>query len=320
MGLLGTSVAMLGYYIFNGLFNVENKRVLNELQFPWIISWVQLATGIVVILPLWLLGLRRVPRVGRSTLYRFAPIAVMHAVGHSLQVTGIGSGSVYLGTVIKASEPIVSTLLALAVSGKGAPWYVNLTFVPIVGGIAYAAAKPGASIDLSDLFSFSAVAALGSTVCFAVAKLLAKRIMTTPMKEDCGLDAVNTYSVLNCCSAALLLLPCFAVEGPQAWATLRSRDDGGRLMASRLVLCGLYYFGYNEFGFRVLDALGPVSAAVAASAKRVVVLFFAVYFLGESASIRKLIGAAVAISGVSAYSFAKIYADRPTAAGQAKRK
>jgi len=315
MGMLGTSAAVLAYYYFNGLFNVANKRVLNELQFPWIISWVQLATGIiVVILPLWGLGLRRAPRVDSSTLCRFAPMAVMHAVGHSLQVAGIGAGSVYLGTVIKATEPIVGTLLALAVTGKVAPWYVNLTFLPIVGGVAYAAAKPGASIDLSDLFSFSAVAALGSTVCFAVAKLLAKRMMTTQMKEECGLDAVNTYSVLNCCSAALLLLPSFAFEGPQAWTALRSSDDGGRHMVSRLLLCGLYYFGYNEFGFRVLDALGPVSAAVAAAAKRVVVLFFAVYFLGESTSTRKLVGAAVAISGVSAYSFAKIYADRLAAA------
>ena len=34
-------------------------------------------------------------------------------------------------------------------------------------------------------------------------------------------------------------------------------------------------------GFRVLDLLGPVSQAVANSAKRVVILFAAVVFLGE---------------------------------------
>ena len=38
---------------------------------------------------------------------------------------------------------------------------------------------------------------------------------------------------------------------------------------------------YNEMGFRVLDLLGPVSQAVANSAKRVVILFAAVVFLGE---------------------------------------
>ena len=53
---------------------------------------------------------------------------------------------------------------------------------------------------------------------------------------------------------------------------------------SRLLLCGLYYYAYNECGFRVLDSLDAVSQAVANSAKRVVILFFAVYFLGESAS------------------------------------
>ena len=86
-------------------------------------------------------------------------------------------------------------------------------------------------------------------------------------------------------------------------------------MGGRLLLCGLWYFAYNECGFRVLDAFGPVSQAVANSAKRVVILFFAVYFLGESASAQKLVGAGVAIGGVTCYSLAKLYAD-----GQAKAK
>ena len=58
-----------------------------------------------------------------------------------------------------------------------------------------------------------------------------------------------------------------------------------------------------------------MSQAVANSAKRVVILFFAVYFLGESASAQKLVGAGVAIGGVTCYSLAKLYAD-----GQAKAK
>ncbi|EOD06579.1 hypothetical protein EMIHUDRAFT_453445 [Emiliania huxleyi CCMP1516] len=294
---LDTAIPLLAWYAFNGAFNVENKRVLNELSYPWIISWVQLAAGIGIAVPAWLLGLRRPPVMTAAVLLRFLPIAVLHAAGHALQVAGIGAGSVYFGTIIKATEPLIGTLIAYAVDGKAAPWYVNLTFVPIVGGIAYAAAKPGAAADLSDLASFAAVAALSSTVFFALAKLLVKRLMTADMKRRHGLDAANTYSVLTCCSAALLLAPS-------------------------LLLCGLYYFAYNECGFRVLDKLSPVSqAAVANAAKRLVILFFAVVFLGEEAresprfaessgaSGRKLVGAGVAIAGVTSYSFARLRAD-----------
>ena len=69
----------------------------------------------------------------------------------------------------------------------------------------------------------------------------------------------------------------------------------------------------------MLDAFGPVSQAVANSAKRVVILFFAVYFLGEAASTQKLIGAGIAILGVTAYSLTKLYADNQAAAKAKKR-
>ena len=169
--MLDTAVAVLLWYAFNGAFNVENKRLLNELNHPWIVSWIQLATGILIVVPLWVLGIRRAPVVDRNVLAQFVPIAVLHAAGHALQVAGIGAGSVYFGTVIKATEPLIGTAVALVATSKTAPWYVNLTFVPIVGGVAYAAAKPGARTDLTDLASFAALAALSSTVFFAIAKV-----------------------------------------------------------------------------------------------------------------------------------------------------
>ena len=314
MSAAGSTIAILAWYAFNGVFNVDNKRLLNEFSFPWILSWVQPATGILICVPAWLLQLRRAPVITPAVLWRFVPLAFLHASGHALQVAGIGAGSVYFGTVIKATEPLIGTLIALLVEGKVAPWYVNLTFLPIVGGVAYAAAKPGAGTDLSELLSFAALAALASTVFFAVAKLLAKRIMTE-MEVSHNFDAVNTYSLLTCVSATLLLLPSFYAEGPAALTALQSAQDGGQRLMARMLLCGFYYFAYNECGFRVLDAFGPVSQAVANSAKRVVILFFAVYFLGESASAQKLVGAGVAIGGVTCYSLAKLYAD-----GQAKAK
>ena len=141
------------------------------------------------------------------------------------------------------------------------------------------------------------------------AQLLAKQFMTAEMKRAQHFDAVNTAGVLTCCSA-ILMLPSLIVEGPAAWATLRSADDGGAQLGYDLFLCGCLYYAYNECGFRVLEALGSVSQAVANSAKRVVALVFAVHFLGESTTTRSLVGAAVAIAGVMCYSLAKLLADQ----------
>ena len=78
---LDTAIPLLAWYAFNGAFNVENKRVLNELSYPWFISWVQLAAGIGIAVPAWLLGLRRPPLLTAAVLLRFLPIAVLHAAG-----------------------------------------------------------------------------------------------------------------------------------------------------------------------------------------------------------------------------------------------
>ena len=88
----------------------------------------------------------------------------------------------------------------------------------MVGGVAYAAMKPGASFDISDLWGTPALLALGSTVAFAIAKLLAKSLMNPTMKKERNLDPANNYAFLTCCSSSLLLLPSLLAEGRPALA------------------------------------------------------------------------------------------------------
>ena len=96
--------------------------------------------------------------------------------------------------------------------GSGRVRYVNLCLSPVVGGVAYAATKPGAGFDFSDLWSTPALAALFSTVAFAIAKLLAKGLMTKQLKKERKLGAANTYALLTCCSASVLALPAMIAE------------------------------------------------------------------------------------------------------------
>ena len=292
------------WYALNGAYNVQNKLVLNLYPYPWIVSWVQLAAGLLFVVPAWATKARQPPKVDLSLLLRFAPIAALHCAGHGLQVSSMGAGSVFFTHVIKATEPFIGMLVLLIFTGTIAPWWVNLCLGPIVGGVAFAALKPGSLFDVSALWTYASIAALGSTVAFAIAKLLAKQLMTKDMKKERGLDAANNYALLTCCSSALLLLPSFLGEGPQALAAFSAMAAPIPFLL-HLLGVGFLYYAYNEMGFRVLDLLSPVSAAVANSLKRVVVLLAAVLFLGEDVSRQKIIGAAIAISGVFLYSIAK---------------
>lgn len=292
------------WYAFNAAFNVQNKVILNSFPYPWAVSWVQLASGLLFVLPMWLSGARKPPKVDAGLLLKFAPIAALHCVGHGLQVASMGAGSVFFTHVIKATEPLIGMLVLLAFTGTIAPWWVNACLLPIVGGVGLAAMKPGSVMDVSDLWGFASIAALASTVAFAIAKLFAKQLMSKDMKQQRNLHAANNYGVLTCCSTAVLFLPSLIGEGRPAFEALCAMEDP--LAFSRhLLLCGFLYYGYNEMGFRCLDLLSPVSAAVANSLKRVVVLIAAVLFLGEHVTGQRILGASIAMGGVLLYSLAK---------------
>ena len=142
-------------------------------------------------------------------------------------------------------------------------------------------------------------------VAFAIAKLLAKNLMNPELKKERRLSPANNYALLTCCSSAVLLLPSLVMDGQKSLETFNAMGAAKWGFSKELLVCGMMYYAYNEMGFRVLDLLDPVMQAVANSAKRVVILFAAVAFLGEQVTARKLIGSTIAIAGVTLYSLAK---------------
>jgi len=293
--------SLLGWYACNSAFNVVNKVALEAWPYPWVVAWLQLAVGAALVVPLWFLRLRARPAVDAAFVLRnFGPIGALHAFGHGSQVLAFGAGSVFTANVVKALEPVVGTVVGWACLGATPKPRATLALAPVVGGVVYAASKPGAAFDVGDFADAPARAALASTVAFAFAKVLAKRLMTPAQKRARALTAPNVYALLTCCSCASLAAPALALQGGAAAAALPA---AGAL--APVALSGALYYASNEFSFRVLDALGPVPQAVANAAKRVFVLAAAVAFLGEAPTRRKVAGSAVALAGVLAYGLAK---------------
>ncbi|CAN0251573.1 unnamed protein product [Scytosiphon promiscuus] len=147
--------------------------------------------------------------------------------------------------------------------------------------------------------------AMSSNVSFAIRGILSKQVMTPDFKQAKNMSASNTYGVLTIMSAVLLILPMLLFEGvaspKNAFDSVRNKTA----LLKNLLGCGLSYYLYNEMGFRVLNRLDPVSAAVGNTIKRVVIMAAAVFFLGEAMNTNKLVGACVAVAGTLAYSLAK---------------
>ena len=70
------------------------------------------------------------------------------------------------------------------------------------------------------------------------------------------------------------------------------------------LVCGLYYYFYNELAFVVLDMLDAVSQAVANTVKRVVVIIAGTIIFAKPLTTNGMVGSSVAIAGVLLYSLA----------------
>eukprot|EP00980_Cylindrotheca_fusiformis_P028432 scaffold22599_cov139-Cylindrotheca_fusiformis.AAC.23 len=105
------------WYFFNIAYNIYNKQALNVLDYPWTVATLQMATGIAYFVPLWLLGIRKAPKLNASELKTLLPIAFCHTGVHVGAVIALGAGAVSFARIVKASEPVVTCALNAVLLG-----------------------------------------------------------------------------------------------------------------------------------------------------------------------------------------------------------
>lgn len=288
------------WYGLNIAYNIYNKVVLNTFPLPYTVATIQLGCGLLWILPLWALGLRSIPKLESSAYTTFFPIALFHTLGHTLTVISLGAGSVSFTHIVKASEPFFSSLIT-AVMGTISPWQVNMCLVPVVGGVIMASLK-----ELSFTWqSFNS--ALGSNLSFAVRGIFSKKAMINSATLGKDLTPPNIFAVLTIMSFLLMLPVSWYMERdliPDALDEAYGTFEGGQFgFWKYTMLCGLFYYLYNECAYLVLGCLdSAVSAAVGNTVKRVVVLVATTVYFQTEMSSQSMLGCAIAIGGTFLYS------------------
>ena len=84
------------WYGFNAGYNVYNAYVKRDFQYPFAIATLQLLIGLVYAVPLWFLGIRKMPNLNMDDFMRLLPIAMLNAAGHACAVNAMfekGGGS-----------------------------------------------------------------------------------------------------------------------------------------------------------------------------------------------------------------------------------
>ena len=76
------------------------------------------------------------------------------------------AGAVSFGHIVKASEPVVSSLLNFAFLGEVMPWQVYASLLPIIGGVGLASAS---ELSFNWLLRLQKRVALKLRLCFGAA-------------------------------------------------------------------------------------------------------------------------------------------------------
>ena len=138
--------------------------------------------------------------------------------------------------------------------------------------------------------------------CFAAFKgSESKKLMTDPgIKKRYG-GVGNQYAVTEILAFLISLPVMFLTEGAKFGEFVELFKTSSDLQFN-LVMSGMMFYLYNELATMTIKATGAVTASVANTAKRVIVLVYMAMVTGKALTDEQKIGAAVAIGGVLLYS------------------
>lgn len=290
------------WYFLNVYYNIYNKKALNQVSMPWTTAFVQMLVGVLYVVPLWLSGIRKAPKVNFENIKNISPIALMHALAHVTAVISLGAGAVSFTHIVKAAEPAFTALFSALFLRQFFAAPVYLTLVPVMGGVAVASMKERSFSWLS----FGC--AMAANVCCAMRGILAKVSMGAPKGEN--MDAANLYGVLTILATAMIAPIAAVMEGPTAKSLFDNAVASGipaKDIIYNMFMSGLTFYLYNEVAFMTLDKVHPITHAVGNTIKRVVIIGASIIVFKNKVTTQGYIGSAIAIFGVLLYSMAQDY-------------
>ena len=278
------------------------------------VSTMQLGVCALYALILWVIGLNPVklcgfqapdkqalPKSTKDDIIKTVPVGFCAAAAHSSSVFALG-GDPLFGQIVKAGEPVMSAIVNTLFYGKP-PSVLKAACLPIiVGGVMFASLKKQAEGGYALKFDMTALQFGLLANCFAAFKgSESKKLMTDPgIKKRYG-GVGNQYAVTEILAFLISLPVMFLTEGAKFGEFVELFKTSSDLQFN-LVMSGMMFYLYNELATMTIKATGAVTASVANTAKRVIVLVYMAMVTGKALTDEQKIGAAVAIGGVLLYS------------------
>jgi len=295
-------VGMLIWWTLNVGYNIYNKRTLNAThgKVVWLIALSHLLVGAPISLIMWGTGLRKLPKVTAFQLLKLTPIAFFHLLTHVGAVMSMSVGAVSFTQIVKATEPVISALLAGVILGNFFSPVVYLTLIPIIGGVGFASLKGEIGFAMGAFLT-----AMVSNVSSAMRGVVAKKLMKKgTFTADQNMTPSNIFAIMTLMSTVMLLPVSLILDLGNVKEAVETMSYSGGELAFECTLAMLFYFYYNEMAFLILDWVHPVTQSVGNTMKRVFVIISAVVVFQTPMDSHGIIGSCIAIVGALFYSIA----------------
>lgn len=302
------------WYALNLGYNVYNKKTLNLIDAPWTLSTMQLCTGLFIFGPLWAFRMRTPPNVSMQTLLAMFPLGVFHALTHLAAVVALGAGHVSMFQILKSAEPLFTCFFGGVIMRQVFPWYVYVTILPIMFGVAYSAMGGHGDGGVNMLsFTGAMMSNLGSSLRAIYSKVFMNKrkenMAANPDAPSDELTPANMYALITIW-AILVSFP-FAVwfeisELAASWSDAKETHEvSSQAITLSAMSSGVFYYVYNEVAFVTLNKVNAVTHSIANTFKRIILIIVTAIIFSEVFTAQKIIGSIVAIVGVFLYSLAK---------------
>eukprot|EP00580_Thalassiosira_gravida_P000407 CAMPEP_0201616044 /NCGR_PEP_ID=MMETSP0492-20130828/32885_1 /ASSEMBLY_ACC=CAM_ASM_000837 /TAXON_ID=420259 /ORGANISM="Thalassiosira gravida, Strain GMp14c1" /LENGTH=338 /DNA_ID=CAMNT_0048083891 /DNA_START=13 /DNA_END=1029 /DNA_ORIENTATION=+ len=317
------NVALLLFFVFwyagNMKYNEYNTAALNAVGgktsgLTMTVATMQLGVCAVYAFIMWavkinpakLFGLQMpekqsVPKSTQADLIKSIPLAFCAAGAHAATVFALG-GDPLFGQIVKSAEPVLAAVVGTIFYNKAPSFYKVCCLPIIVGGVAFASLKKGDDGSYSLKFDTTALVFGMLANSFAAfkggenSKLLADK----GIAERYG-GVGNQFAVTQIVGFFILLPILYVTEGamlPTFFEKLKTDSS----LQFNLLMSGLCFYIYNELATYTLKVTGAVTASVANTAKRVIVMVYMAAVTGKVLTNEQKMGSAIAICGVLLYS------------------
>ncbi len=288
------------WYWLNIQFNIINKQIYNYFPFPWFVSAVHLAVGLLIMTFFWTTRLVKYEKPDKEFLKAVTLPSFLHAFGHCLTNVSFAAVAVSLTHTIKTLEPVFSAAGSFLVNGTVYAWPVYMALLPIIGGVALASAT---ELSFSWL-GFST--AMASNVAFSARAIFSKKLMSR-------MSPLNLYNFVTIVSLLFCIPFVVLFEGSTLAAGITKAIEvkGQKEFVLALLKVGAFYHLYNQVAYQALGKVEPVTHAVGNVGKRIFVIGFTILAFGNKISAQTAIGSGIAVVGAGLYGWLKAkYADQ----------